>query len=205
MNNVANLPTRSPDPQSCRTTSSGSPWAPASGVTSLSGSQWFAVNTLPRSEARARANLERQGFACFSPLLSTTNRSGRRLLTRLFPLFPSYIFVALNLQQPGWRSVDSTYGVRGLVKQAGCPSPLPSQYVQALQDMTNEHGIFSFSSHVEVGDNVRFLRGPLTGFIGTLEQMDSHGRITVLLTLLGHASRVKATAGDIAPAPTTAI
>lgn len=202
MNNVVKLSTRLPGPESCGTPSSNKLGAYSPGITSHAGEQWFAVNTLPRSEARARTNLERQGFACFSPLLSTTNRSGRRLLTRLSPLFPSYIFVALDLQQPGWRSVDSTYGVRGLVKQAGCPSPVPRQYVNALMDMTNEHGVFSFSSHVTTGDNVRFLRGPFTGFIGTLEQMDAHGRITVLLGLLGHASRVKATVGDIAPAPT---
>lgn len=166
----------------------------------LCSSRWFAVNTLPRSEARARSNIERQGWRCFSPQLLKTGRSKGRLTTQLQPLFPSYIFVELDPRQCNWRSVDGTYGVKSLVRQAGLPAALPQDYIETLISMTNDNGVFSFAQQLAPGDSVRFLSGPLTGLVGSLEQIDAHGRITILLSLLGQHSRVKSSVDKIAPA-----
>lgn len=168
--------------------------------TTASGqTHWYAVNTHPRSEERARTNLERQGWRCYSPLISKTSRSGQKLITRLLPLFPSYIFVELDLDRHGWRSVDNTFGVRRIVKHDGRPAALPRACIETLLSMTDKQGVFSFSQHLSPGDSVQFLSGPFVGIAGTLEKVDAHGRITILLTLLGQATRVRATAGDIAP------
>jgi transcriptional antiterminator RfaH len=98
--------------------------------------------------------------------------------------------------------VDSTYGVRRLVKHGDRPSPLPGAFMRSLIEMTNESGIFSYSSRVATGDRVQFLSGPFAGMIGTLEALDTHGRITILLTLLGQSTRVRAKVNDIVPAST---
>lgn len=171
----------------------------ASGAPDVTGMRWFAVNTLPGNEKRARTNLERQGLSCFLPHLLKTCRSGRHLLTQLRPLFPSYLFVALDPSRMGWKSIDSTYGVRNIVKQSGVPAPLPRGCVEALQSMTDEASIFSFSSRLAAGDAVQFTSGPFAGLIGTLEQIDTQGRITILLNLLGRTSVIRTTAGEVAP------
>ena len=173
-------------------------------ISTVPQENWYAVYTLPRSEIRARINLERQGFRCFCPFVIKTSRKGHRLVTQSPPLFPSYIFIELELDKPGtgWRSVDSTYGVRRLVKHGDRPSPLPGAFMRSLIEMTNESGIFSYSSRVATGDRVQFLSGPFAGMIGTLEALDTHGRITILLTLLGQSTRVRAKVNDIVPAST---
>ena len=162
--------------------------------------RWFAVNTLPNSEARALLNLGRQGWRCFCPLVSKTTRSGRRSTTRLKPLFPSYLFVNLDPKQTRWRSVDGTFGVRALVKAGEMPAPLPQGIVETLIAMSDSDGRVTFASALRTGENVQFLSGPFAGLIGKLEHLDAAGRVTVLLDLLGRATAVRGQASEVAPA-----
>lgn len=166
--------------------------------------RWFAVNTHPQSEARARTNLERQGWHCYSPYLLRTARVGRTLINQSRALFPSYIFVELDLDVDAWRSVDSTFGVRCIVKQEGRPVALPVGCVETMMQMTDESGHFSFSARLKPGSSVQFKSGPFTGLIGTLENIDAAGRVNVLISLLGQLSRVKTSADDVAPAKAAA-
>jgi transcriptional antiterminator RfaH len=169
------------------------------GETGTAGLKWYAVNTLPNSEQRARVNLERQGWHCFCPWVSKTTKSGRRMTTSLRALFPGYIFVTMNPAQSRWRSVDGTYGVRAIVKAGDLPAPLPAGVVETLIAMTDEAGKVSFASSLNPGQDVHFLSGPLAGLIGRLEHLDAAGRVTVLLDLLGRATPIKGHASELAP------
>lgn len=162
--------------------------------------RWFAVNTLPGNEERARVNLERQGWPCFCPRVSKTTRSGRRLMTRLRPLFPGYLFVSLDPQQSRWRAVDSTFGVRSIVKSGDAPAPLPVGCIEALQQIADAQGKVSFATSLRRGEDVTFLSGPFAGFIGRLEHLDASGRVTVLLELLGRTTPIHGQATDVRPA-----
>lgn len=126
-------------------------------------------------------------------------RSGRRTYTGVAPLFPSYIFVQLNSGPAPWRAIESTYGVRAIVKAGGSPAPIPSGVVDALIAMSDENGLFSFRAQLKPGDAVRLMAGPFAGLVGTLESLDGQGRIVVLLSLLGRATRMRAMASDVSP------
>lgn len=162
--------------------------------------RWFAVNTLPGNEERARVNLERQGWACFCPVVSKTTRSGRRLMTRLRPLFPGYLFVSLDPLQSRWRAVDSTFGVRAIVKSGDAPAPLPVGCVEALRAIADARGKVNFATSLRRGEDVTFLSGPFAGFVGRLEQLDGAGRVTVLLELLGRTTPIHGQASEVRPA-----
>ena len=58
---------------------------------------WYVVHTHPRAEAKALLNLDRQGFSCYLPRYLKRRRHARRLETVAAPLFPRYLFVALDL------------------------------------------------------------------------------------------------------------
>lgn len=163
--------------------------------------RWYAVNTQPHAEARSRLNLERQGFACFFPVYKASCRVRGRQIQRLKPLFSNYIFLRMDVSQTRWRAIDSTYGVRAIVKQGDRPLPLPAGCVEALVSRSGEDGVFSFASQLSAGTRVEFLNGPFAGFIGVLEALDSRGRIRVLLELMGRSSTIQSTVADIAPAP----
>lgn len=169
------------------------------GGESVGGLRWYAVNTHPNSETRAVTNLERQGWHCFCPNIARSSRYGRRVTTRMKPLFPGYVFIHLDTATSRWRAIDSSSGVRGIVKVGEQPAPLPEGIVEALIAMTDSGGKVTFASTLEEGDSVRFVAGPLTGMIGRLEQLDASGRVTVLMQLLGRDTPIRGYASEVAP------
>lgn len=170
-------------------------------TTAAAGSEmrWFAVNTHPNSEGRAQTNLERQGWTCFCPVIDKTIRSGRRLLTQARPLFPGYLFVSLDPLHARWRAVDSSFGVRALVKSGEAPAAMPVGCVETLMAMADERGRVSFTSTLREGEDVTFMAGPFAGLMGRLHHLDAQGRVTVLLDLLGRATTIRGNARDLRP------
>ncbi len=160
---------------------------------------WYAVNTHPHSEKRAQDNLQRQGWTCFCPILTRTHRVGRKLCSRSSPLFPGYLFVNLDHSRSQWRSIDSTYGVRRIVKACDTPTRLPTGVVEAFQAMLNDNGEVDFSLKMREGARVQFTQGPFAHLIGTLEHLDRNGRVVVLLDILGRISHVRASVKDLFP------
>lgn len=144
-------------------------------------------------------HLQNQGWRTFFPKIAKTLRANRRLRTVLRPHFPGYVFVNLDIGRDPWRSVESTYGVRGLVKFGGMPAPVPGGVIETLQSMSLDDGQIVFTSNLRPGDRVKFLTGPFAEMIGALERLDEKGRVFVLLDLLGRATQVSGRAADLQP------
>jgi transcription antitermination factor NusG len=97
---------------------------------------WFCVRTHPQAERWALANLTRQGFETYLPLLAV-QRQDRVVATLkhtvLVPLFSTYLFVRFDPHEP-WQAISSTYGVRKLLGEAdGNPLPVRGGAVERLQ------------------------------------------------------------------------
>lgn len=155
------------------------------------GARWYAVHTLPRMEASASAHLARQGFEPFLPLRKATRRHARRIETVRAPYFPRYGFVRLDLARQRWRSINGTTGVASLVMARDRPLPVPEGVVEALLAAVTTEGVVDFDRSLEPGTPVRLIAGPLAGRFGTLTRLDDHGRVEMLLSLIGETVRVK--------------
>lgn len=162
--------------------------------------RWYVVHTQPHGEARAIANLERQGFRTFCPRLRNTVRHARKIMHTLTPLFPNYLFVELDITRDPWGSVNGTYGVIRLVAHGDAPQPVPRGIVERLQARTSEDGAMDWTPSFMVGQSVRIADGPFADFVGTLEQMNSAGRVRVLLDMLGRSVSVALRSEALIPA-----
>lgn len=151
--------------------------------------RWYAVYTLPNREQCARVNLENQGFKTFLPLFSKNIRHARQSRTILAPLFPRYLFMTLDLQRDGWRSVNGTLGVASIVMQNGAPVPVFKGIVEALQASVDETGGVCFS-RLKQGQSVRVVSGPFAEQLGVLEHMAHSERVWVLLNMMNSKVRV---------------
>jgi transcription antitermination factor NusG len=179
-----------------------------SGTASVSGEnqplsqnqRWYAVNSQPHLENRALANLEFQGFTAFLPRRIKTIKHARQFRTIAAPLFPGYLFVALDLDRDRWRAVNGTLGTRGLVMAGEWPTPVPTGVVEALIVMQSSSGLISFAADLRLGQRVRLLAGPFAEMVGELDVLDDAGRVRVLLEFLGARVRVHATADRLVPA-----
>jgi transcriptional antiterminator RfaH len=156
-----------------------------------STSRWYVVHTHPRAEAKAALNLDRQGFTCYLPRYLKRRRHARRVETVPAPLFPRYLFVALDLATQRWWPIRSTFGVSDLVYNGELPASIPSGIIQAIQGREDERGFVSLPRKRFVpGDTVRIVDGVFSACLGLFEGMGDRQRVAVLLELMGRKVRV---------------
>src|SRR5262245_32931993 len=72
------------------------------------GTRSFLVRTHAKCEKKAQGHLVAQSFRIFLPQIQKTIRHARKLTTVQAPLFPGYLFIALDLDRDRWLSVRST-------------------------------------------------------------------------------------------------
>jgi transcriptional antiterminator RfaH len=159
------------------------------------------ANTQPHVECRALAHLQHQGFCVFLPRRLKTTKHARQYRTVAAPLFPGYLFVALDLNRDRWRAINGTAGIRSLVMaRRDMPAAVPQGVVEGLMAMQDTSGVISFASDLAIGQRVRLLAGPFADMIGKLHWLDDAGRVEVLLELLGSQVRVRVRAEVLVPA-----
>jgi transcriptional antiterminator RfaH len=166
------------------------------------GSRWYVVQTHPCAEGRAVTHLARQGFATYLPRYLKKRRHARLVETVAAPLFPRYLFVAIDIATQRWRSISSTLGVTHLVCNGQYPVPVSDDVIDALRSREDESGFVrlpAWPSFVEV-DKVRLLDGAFTDCIALFEGMKDIQRVSVLLDLLGRKVRLVLAADLVAAA-----
>ncbi len=157
----------------------------------FSGERWFLACTWPHREATAETHLRRQGFRSFLPQYLKTVRHARKMRNVIAPIFPRYLFVALNLERDRWRSVNSTMGVTTLFMVNDRPVPAPAGIVETLIRSADRSGGLQFSDSLERGQKVRLVAGPFAQALGVLDRLDDAGRVEVLLEIMGGGIRVR--------------
>ena len=162
--------------------------------------RWYVARTQPHAERHAVANLEKQDFPTFCPRFRKSRRHARRVESVLVPLFPSYIFVQLDLARDRWRSVNGTRGVTYMIMQGEMPQAVAPGIVESLQLRMRADGTVDLTPRLEIGRSVRVAYGPFADFVGTLQQLDSAGRVRVLLCLLGRSVSVALNGEALLPA-----
>ncbi len=153
---------------------------------------WYVAYTQPQAELRAAGNLRRQGFDAYLPLCRRIRRHARREESVLRPLFPRYVFVALDLDVDRWRSVNGTVGVSRLVCHGERPAALPDGVVEGLRDGEIDEGVVPLSQLVlfDPGARLRVLDGAFAGQIGIYQAVTEAERVVLLFDLIGSQVRV---------------
>lgn len=152
----------------------------------MSDKRWYVVVTQPNNEGRAEEHLLRQGFSVYLPRYRRTRRHARKTETVLRPLFPRYLFVGLDLARDRWRSVQSTFGVQGLVTVGDRPSAVPDAVIEAILQRQDDDGLILMGAPaLPKGTKVRILDGIFEDAVGLFERAAGEQRVAVLLQLLG--------------------
>ncbi len=165
--------------------------------------RWFVAHTHPNAEAKATSHLNRQGFEIYFPRYLKRRRHARRIETVAAPLFPRYVFVAVDLAAQRWRSIYSTVGVARLVCNGDEPTAVPDGIVEALKEPRRRerlHQTRLSAGSFAPGDKVRVLDGAFSSCLGLFEGMAERERIAILLDLLGRKVRVVLDADLVAAA-----
>lgn len=150
------------------------------------GTKWYVVQTQMHSERKAEEHLSRQGFEVYLPKYSKKRRHARKTEMVIRPLFPRYLFVALDLARDRWRVVQSTVGVSSLVFFGDKPAPIAHNIISEIREQEDEKGLVRLQCPAfESGQRVRILEGVFQDTVGTFQQDADKSRVAVLLKLLG--------------------
>ncbi len=148
---------------------------------------WFVVHTQPNKERIAEQHLREQGFEVYMPKFKKIRRHARKVDEVLSPLFPRYIFVAIDIEIDRWRCVNGTRGVIYLLVSDNKPIPVPTQIIDRLKEQENAEGLVPVNSIAlfTQGDQVRVTAGAFKDYTATVETLDDKQRVQLLLTFLG--------------------
>jgi transcriptional antiterminator RfaH len=154
--------------------------------------RWHVVQTHSRAKEKAALHLTRQGHSIYLPRYLKRRRHARRIETIPAPLFPRYLFVAIDRVTQRWRSIQSTIGVAHLVCNGEDPAWVPDGVICELRGREDERGIVHLDRHPRLvpGDNIRVVDGVFSDCLGLFERMADRERVAIPLDLLGRKVRV---------------
>lgn len=161
-------------------------------MTAISMSRWYVVHTHANAEAKAALNLQRQNFEIYLPRYLKRRRHARRVEIVPAPLFPRYLFVAIDTAAQRWRAIQSTIGVVQLVKCGECAVSVRYEVIEGLRCRADEQGYIQLdrSPRYTPGDKVRIVDGAFSAALGLIESVTDGERVAILLDLLGRKVRV---------------
>ncbi len=168
----------------------------------ISDARWYVVQTHVHAETKAATHLVRQGYSIYLPRYLKRRRHARRVETVAAPLFPRYLFVAIDRMTQRWRSILSTVGVTHLVRNGDEPTPVPAGVVDELRRREDQHGLIKLDLRPRFvpGDKIRVVDGAFADCFGLFEGMADRERVAILLDLLGRKVRVMLDGESVAAA-----
>ena len=129
-----------------------------------------------------------------------------RKLTRRGPvwfveaMFPGYLF-AKFVYSTQHRAVESSHGIRGIVRFGDRLATLPDGTVMALQSQAGADEVVTVDSSLKIGQAVQMIEGPFRGLEVVITQvLPAKERIRVLLDFLGRSLEMEVPAQKVLPA-----
>ena len=103
-------------------------------------------------------------------------------------VFPGYVLIKMILTDDTWHLIRNIRGVTGFVGTANNePIPLTEEEVLAL-GMERREIVVRYN----VGDQVKITDGPLSSFLGTVEEIDAEkNKVCVVVSMFGRETPVE--------------
>ncbi|CDZ24601.1 NusG antitermination factor [[Clostridium] cellulosi] len=158
--------------------------------------KWYVVHTYSGYENKVASNLQTivdnrglqdviQDIKIPTEKVTEIKDNVKREVER--KIFPGYVLVKMELNDETWHIVRNTRGVTGFVGSGSHPEPLTDKEVSALGVDKREVQV-----NYSVGDSVRIIDGPLDGFIGRVEEVNSDKNVVrVIVSMFGHETPVE--------------
>ena len=165
---------------------------------------WYVVHTYTGYENKVYESLTKiienrgigdliQSVKVPTEIATEMTEKGEKEIER--KLFPSYVLVKMVMNDETWHIIRNTTGVTGFVGPGSRPVPLTEEEVERMGVEVRTIEI-KFS----VGDSVRITDGPLSGFIGLVEEIsDDKKTVKVSASMFGRETKVDLGLMDVSP------
>lgn len=158
--------------------------------------KWYVVHTYSGYENKVASNLEKTVENRNLHDLITEIRVPTETVTEIKDnksreverkIFPGYVLVKMILTNESWYVVRNIRGCTGFVGPSSDPVPLTDAEVAALGVEVRQVEV-----SYKVGDSVQIVDGPLEGFVGVVEELDTEkNRVRVTVSMFGRETPVE--------------
>lgn len=157
--------------------------------------RWYVVHTYSGYENAVAATIEKSAenrkmqdliLEVNIPTETVTEVSETQTKTVERKIFPGYVLIKMVLTDESWHLVRNVRGVTGFVGSGGKPIPLTEEEILSL-GVEKKETVVGF----EIGSTVKVIDGPLEGFLGTVDEIDSEKyRLRVIVSMFGRETPV---------------
>ena len=136
----------------------------------MAATPWCAIQTRYRFERKVTAQLQRQGFETFLPVLKEIHRWSDRRKAVDTLLFPGYTFARLDFSPLPRREMLKIGGIVGVVEFSGTAAQVPARQIEDLRKLLSQDVPCALHPFLRAGQKVRIRDGCLDGLEGILEE-----------------------------------
>jgi transcriptional antiterminator RfaH len=151
---------------------------------------WIVARNKPNQDKIALINLERQNFEFFQPKFKTILRARNKFKEVIKPVFPGYIFVAINLEEKNWHKINNTRGISSIIVFGNEIPLVRCELIKELQHLFSLNNDPKTADRLRVGMNAEITNGPFAQLTGKIDEINANQRIWILLDVLGTQTRV---------------
>ena len=158
--------------------------------------RWYVVHTYSGYENKVKTDLEKTiknreledyFFDIVVPMEEQIEIKDGKRKANLKKVFPGYVLVKMIVTEESWYIVRDTRGVTGFVGSGTDPIPLTNE---EIRNMGFETTIINVD--YEVNDSVKVVNGPLSGFIGTVQEINKEkNKVKVMVSMFGRETPVE--------------
>lgn len=158
--------------------------------------RWYVVHTYSGYENKVKTDLEKTiknreldnyFFDIVVPMEEQIEIKDGKRKTNLKKVFPGYVLIKMIVTEESWYIVRNTRGVTGFVGSGTDPIPLTNEEIRAMGFETVVVDI-----NYTINDSVKILNGALSGFIGTVQEINKEkGKVKILVSMFGRETPVE--------------
>jgi len=146
---------------------------------------WYVIQTKPADEHRVKTHLLNQNIETFLPLFESHQYCNRKIVQKIKPLFPNYLFAKLDLKLH-YYNVKWTRGVSKILGFGDGPIPISGKVVETIRERMGKDNLVKLEEEWKEGDIVQITSGPLRELGGIFQKkMSDKGRVRILVSLIG--------------------
>ena len=167
--------------------------------------KWYVVHTYSAYENKVATNIEKVVENRRLHDLIHAVKIPTEVVTEVGPdnkmreverkLFPGYVLVKMVMTDESWYAVRNIRGVTGFVGPDNKPEPLTEEEIASLGVDRKESDAGDqkmIEVNYSVGDMVSIVAGPLMGFTGTVESIDTENNcVNVTVSMFGRDTSVE--------------
>ena len=169
----------------------------------MSEAKWYVVHTYSGYENKVKANIEKtienrhledQILEVRVPLedvVEMRNGVSKQVQRKMFP---SYVLINMVMNDDTWYVVRNTRGCTGFVGPASKPVPLSAEEVEKM----GVEKAAPLTVDFKVGDTVQITAGPLEGFMGLVEAIDTENfKVKLKVNMFGRETPAEVEIGQV--------